>query len=129
MMSIQRNYFVFTPLLASTCTGTLEFRCITEPIRRIHPDIKYYEGTCEAVDFEGRSVVVSSRIDGHVKSYNVAWDRLVIASGAVSNTFGIEGVKEHAFFLKDIEDARSIRHRVLQCTISLMTRGYQLFVT
>jgi NADH dehydrogenase len=37
----------------------------------------------------------------------------------VSNTFGIPGVKEHAFFLKDIEDARSIRHRVLDCTMPI----------
>jgi NADH dehydrogenase FAD-containing subunit len=39
----------------------------------------------------------------------------VIACGAVSNTFNIPGAKEHAFFLKDISDARGIRHRVLDC--------------
>ena len=27
------NHFVFTPLLPSTAVGTLEFRCIQEPVR------------------------------------------------------------------------------------------------
>ena len=32
--------------------------------------------------------------------YPLKYDKLVIAVGAVSNTFGIPGVQEHAFFLK-----------------------------
>ena len=39
----------------------------------------------------------------------------MIACGAISNTFNIPGAKEHSFFLKDISDARRIRHRVLDC--------------
>lgn len=31
------NHFVFTPLLPSTAVGTLEFRCIQEPIRQEEP--------------------------------------------------------------------------------------------
>ena len=30
-----RNHMVFTPLLASTCVGTLEFRSVVEPVSRI----------------------------------------------------------------------------------------------
>jgi NADH dehydrogenase FAD-containing subunit len=40
---------------------------------------------------------------------------LVIAVGAYSNTFGIPGVKEHAFFLKEVNDARKIRQRLVDC--------------
>ena len=29
------NHFLFTPLLPSTAVGTLEFRCIQEPIRQV----------------------------------------------------------------------------------------------
>ena len=28
-----RNHFLFTPLLPSTSVGTLEFRCVQEPVR------------------------------------------------------------------------------------------------
>lgn len=41
------------------------------------------------------------------------YDKLVIACGAYSQTFGIPGVREHAHFLRDIGDARRIRLRVL----------------
>ncbi|ESK97028.1 hypothetical protein Moror_6385 [Moniliophthora roreri MCA 2997] len=43
------------------------------------------------------------------------YDKLVIAVGAYSQTFGIPGVKEHAHFLKDVKDARAIRSRILEC--------------
>ncbi|KAG7290584.1 hypothetical protein NEMBOFW57_000587 [Staphylotrichum longicolle] len=44
---------------------------------------------------------------------DIPYDKLVIACGAYSQTFGIEGVREHAHFLRDIGDARRIRLRVL----------------
>lgn len=31
-----RNHMLFTPLLASTTVGTLEFRSIAEPVRYVH---------------------------------------------------------------------------------------------
>jgi NADH:ubiquinone reductase (non-electrogenic) len=33
--------------------------------------------------------------------------------GAKVNTFGIPGVEEHCFFLKQVSDARAIRRRVV----------------
>jgi NADH dehydrogenase len=41
--------------------------------------------------------------------FTLGYDKLVIAVGANSNTFGIPGVGEYALFLKDISDARKIR--------------------
>ncbi|KAJ6905117.1 hypothetical protein NC652_022998 [Populus alba x Populus x berolinensis] len=40
-----RNHMVFTPLLASTCVGTLEFRSVAEPIGRIQPAISKAPGS------------------------------------------------------------------------------------
>jgi hypothetical protein len=34
-----RNHFLFTPLLPSTSVGTLEFRCVQEPVRTIKGEI------------------------------------------------------------------------------------------
>lgn len=39
----------------------------------------------------------------------------MISVGSYSNTFGIPGVKEFAFFLKDVQDARKIRKRLIEC--------------
>ncbi|GFS39270.1 alternative NAD(P)H dehydrogenase 1 [Actinidia rufa] len=53
-----RNHMVFTPLLASTCVGTLEFRSVAEPIGRIQPAISsanpvrsyFFLANCTGVD-------------------------------------------------------------------------------
>lgn len=48
-------------------------------------------------------------------AYWVEYDKLIIATGSRSQSFGTPGVKEHANFLKDVREARAIRHRLLQC--------------
>ena len=45
--------------------------------------------------------------------FNVAYDKLVIASGAEASTFGIKGVREHAIFLREVQHAQEIRRRLL----------------
>lgn len=57
-----RNHMVFTPLLASTCVGTLEFRSVAEPINRIQPAISrepasyYFLAKSTGVDFQNHEV-------------------------------------------------------------------------
>lgn len=49
------------------------------------------------------------------KLFDVQYDKLIVTVGCYSQTFGTPGVKEHAFFLKDVGDARRIRNRILAC--------------
>ncbi|KAL2263047.1 hypothetical protein VTK26DRAFT_8411 [Humicola hyalothermophila] len=139
-----RSYFVFTPLLASTSVGTLEFRTILEPVRRLPGQIGFYQGWADDIDFDRKIIRVEtnaaddaasktvlpapvpppSETSGQEKTVveakkpkgdliDIPYDKLVIACGAYSQTFGIEGVREYAHFLRDIGDARRIRLRVL----------------
>ncbi|EIW67161.1 hypothetical protein TREMEDRAFT_45240 [Tremella mesenterica DSM 1558] len=128
------SYFSFTPFLASTSVGTLEFRCATEPVRGIK-GLEYAQGWADSIDFERRELRIESSVTpphaelaamvarthpnhpGHpsIQFYNLPYDKLVIAVGCYSASFGIPGVKKHAHFLKDIRDARKIRRRLLEC--------------
>lgn len=45
--------------------------------------------------------------------FTVAYDKLVIATGAEASTFGITGVHEHALFLRDVKNAMDIRTKLL----------------
>ncbi|KAG6419106.1 hypothetical protein SASPL_121315 [Salvia splendens] len=105
-----RNHMVFTPLLASTCVGTLEFCSVAEPVSQIQtalakdPNSYFFLASCNGLDTDKREV------DYHFK---VAYDKLVIASGAEPLTFGIKGVHEHAFFLREVSHAQEIRKRLL----------------
>ena len=118
-----RNYFVFTPLLASTCVGTLEFRAIVEPIRRqgtLLPggkdaSLTYYEAGVSGIDFLTKRVTCTSTLEDKNEVFSVGYDKLIIACGAVSNTFNTPGVEEYGHFLKDVHDARRIRYRIMEC--------------
>ncbi len=108
-----RNHFLFSPLLPSTAVGTLEFRSIIEPIRRGIPGIRYYQARCTSVDTTRKEIVCSGALDGG--SFRLPYDMLVIAVGTVNNTYNIRGVEQHALFLKELIDARTIRERIIDC--------------
>jgi len=140
-----RSYFVFTPLLNSTAVGTLEFRTALEPVRsRRTPNVDFMQGWADDVDFGRKMVTIeesvvdsqqsramaedrcagesSGKIESHKrglrqegKRWEVAYDKLVVAVGCYSQTFGTKGVKGNAFFLNDVGDAGRIRTRVLEC--------------
>ncbi|KAG5928878.1 hypothetical protein E4U42_007745 [Claviceps africana] len=110
------NYFLFTPMLPSATVGTLEFRSLVEPIRRILSRVHghFVRAMAEDVHFSEKLVEVS-QIDSRGKKvrFYVPYDKLVIAVGSVSNPHGVKGL-ENAFFLKDINDARKIRNQIIR---------------
>ena len=130
-----RSYFVFTPLLNDAAVGTLEFRTVLEQVRRKNSGVSFLQGWADDVNFAEKTVTVEpSALDpdvghaltgerkgnqsiqpaGHtVPTFKVSYDKLVIAVGCYSQTFGTKGVKENAMFLKDVGDARKIRKRIL----------------
>jgi len=107
-----RNHFLFTPLLPSTTVGTIEFRSIIEPVRNIK-NIEFYKSYCIAIDPVNK--FITCREIDTPDTFRLPYDILVIAAGEITNTFNIEGVKEYAFFLKEIADARKIRTKVIEC--------------
>ncbi|KAF1949306.1 FAD/NAD(P)-binding domain-containing protein [Byssothecium circinans] len=139
-----RSYFAFTPLLASTSVGTLEFRTALEPVRTRRTNIDFFQGWADSVDFKNKKISIEEAVedpsssvaltqDRHAnqtkeqrqherkieakkgKLFELTYDKLIITVGCYSQTFGTPGVKEHAFFLKDVGDARRIRNRLLAC--------------
>ena len=96
-----RNHFLFTPLLASTTVGTLEFRSIIEPVRNYGFRDEHHFHLSKAIhlDMPNQALRCQSELDATM-IYNISYDKLVVAVGAVANSFGIPGVEEHAFYLK-----------------------------
>lgn len=67
---------------------------------------------------EGPAAQVKQQMDHMSKKgqlFELKYDKLVVSVGCYSQTFNTPGVKEHAFFLKDVGDSRGIRKRVLEC--------------
>ena len=114
-----RTNFVFTPLLAGTAVGTLEFRTAIESAYSI-PGVRVIRAWAENIDVAHKTLTAEPVIERDdivetrpASKFELQYDKLVIAVGCYSQTFGTPGVKEHAFFLKDMADARRIRLRIL----------------
>lgn len=120
-----RNHMVFTPLLPQTTTGTLEFRSVCEPITNIQPALaklphRFFRSVIYDVDFDKQLVecvgvgVVGGSENVPVNTFSVQYDYLIMAHGARPNTFNIPGVEDKAFFLREVNEARGIRKRLVQ---------------
>ena len=107
-----RNHFLFTPLLPSTTVGTLEFRCIIEPVRTLS-NLHYYQAHCDEINTQTKQIRCRDFFKTE-KEFSLDYDYLVCCHGAKSNTFNVPGVEQHAFFLKQLSDARAIRNRLME---------------
>lgn len=63
---------------------------------------------------EEKFVSAGTKIKNHVPMVEISYDKLVVTVGSYSQTFNTPGVRENAYFLKDVGDARRIRKRVLE---------------
>ncbi|KAI6127760.1 nucleotide-binding domain-containing protein [Pisolithus croceorrhizus] len=109
------NFTTFTPLLPSAAVGTVQFRSLIEPLRKI---IARLHG--QMIYGKAMDLVMSERLlevevldaSGHPQRIYVPYDKLIIACGSVSSTHGVPGL-EHCFQLKSISDAQAIRRRII----------------
>lgn len=102
----KNNYFVFTPLLHEVATGGIDPGDIVFPIRDLTMGrTEHLEAEVLNVDLLKKSVVTSRG--------EVSYDYLVIALGAETNFFGIPGVAENSFTLKNINDAKRLKNHLV----------------
>jgi NADH dehydrogenase len=109
------NYLLFTPMLAEVASGALESRHISAPVRASVPHTRFRHGRVEHLDPVARTV----RVAGHAGT--IPYDHLVLAVGSVPHTFGLPGVEQHAWTLKNLSDATRLRDHV----IGLLERAEQ----
>jgi NADH:ubiquinone reductase (H+-translocating) len=104
----RRNHHLFQPLLYQVATAALNPADIASPIRRIlrrQRNASVILGEASSIDTPRKIVQL---LDGEV-----AYDFLILASGATHSYFGHDEWLEPAPGLKTLEDAVEIRRRVL----------------
>jgi NADH:ubiquinone reductase (H+-translocating) len=105
----QRNHHLFQPLLYQVATAALATSEIAWPIRylvRKRQEVTTLLGVVSGVDAHSRTIMLQ---DGAVVSFNT----LILATGARHAYFGHDEWEPFAPGLKTLEDATSIRRRVL----------------
>ncbi|KAG2429690.1 hypothetical protein HYH02_013948 [Chlamydomonas schloesseri] len=112
-----RNHFLFTPMLPSTAVGTVEFRSLLEPVRTSNPCVTYLEAECDSLDPHSKVAVCTAKFshtDGRRPQFEIQYDKAVVAVGEQPATFGVPGVREHCFFMKEVSDAVALRKRIAE---------------
>lgn len=101
------NYFLFTPLLHEVATGALTPGSVAEPLREVFhgTNVRVVQGNIDSIDAANKTVKISGT--------PIAYDYLVIATGAETNYYGIQGAEKCSFALKNLYDAARIRSRVI----------------
>jgi NADH dehydrogenase len=103
------NHHLFQPLLYQVATAGLSAPAVAAPIRHIlagQDNVTVIYGNATRIDAARRAVV----LDG---GDQIAYDRLIVATGATNSYFGHDDWAAHAPSLKTLEDAYEIRRRVL----------------
>ncbi len=103
----RQNHHLFQPLLYQVATATLSPSDIASPLRGIlgRHGIGVLLAEAMGVDVPGKRLLLA---DGAL-----AYDFLILATGATHSYFGNEHWARHTMGLKTIEDALEIRRRVL----------------
>lgn len=104
----KNNYNFFPPLLYQVATAFLEVSNISYPFRRLfrkHKNVKVRLGELIEINKAENKIVLSN---GELK-----YDHLVIATGTISNFFGMKNIEENALPMKTVDDAILLRNTML----------------
>jgi NADH:ubiquinone reductase (non-electrogenic) len=85
-------------------------------VRSANPCATYFEAAAKEVDLEAQRVTCESasivRTNVKKRRFIVPYDYLCVAVGEMPATFGVPGVREHAFFMKEVSDTVAMRKRI-----------------
>lgn len=106
----QFNYHTFQPLLYQVATAALEPEEVAHSVRGIYQDqenLNFRLAKVAGVAWERQELLTE-------EGSPISFDYLILAAGASTNYFGIEGVEENAFPLKSIPEAIALRSHIMR---------------
>jgi len=105
----RRNHHLFQPLLYQVATAGLSAPDIAAPLRHIlrrQDNVEVLLGEVTGIDAAQRRITLA---DGNA----IAYDTLLLASGATHSYFGHDAWAAHAPGLKTVDDALQLRRKLL----------------
>ena len=106
-----RSYMTYQPFLPEAAAGSISPRHVVVPLRQVLPGAEVLTGRVTSIDQDRKVAVVAPIVGG---PYEVPFDLLIVALGAVSRTFPIPGLAENGIGMKGVEEAIGLRNHVLE---------------
>ena len=108
----RQNFSLFTPMLHEVAASDLDAADIVNPMRKLLRRVQFFAGNVEAIDLNGKKVLVSHGDGRH--EHELPYDHLVLALGSVPNFFNLPGVAERSLTMKSLDDAIALRSRLIE---------------
>jgi NADH dehydrogenase len=105
----RNNYHNFQPLLYQVATGALEADSIAYPIRKIfagQANFFFRMADVQRIDSADNTLITSVG--------DIRYDYLVLATGSLTNFFGLESIERNAMQIKSIPNALNLRSFIFQ---------------
>jgi NADH:ubiquinone reductase (H+-translocating) len=113
----KHNHHTFQPLLYQVATSGLETNSIVAPFRKLfgkQDDFYFRLGEVKKINAAENSIETSIGV--------VKYDYLIIATGAVTNFYGMTEVEKFSSSMKNIVDATKLRNKIIrQLEYALLT--------
>lgn len=102
----KHDYHYETTWLHETSAGTIQRNAASYCIKNIlnNKKVTFVKATAQKVDEKNKKVILSTG--------EISYDYLVIALGGESETFGIKGLREHAYFLESLNASVQIKEQL-----------------
>jgi NADH dehydrogenase len=110
MLIDAHNYHTFQPLLYQVATAALEPEEIAHSVRGLfhdQPNLSFRLAKVTDVDWTAKTLQTEA-------GESIPFDYAVFAAGAVTNDFGIEGIRDYAFPLKHLDEAVALRSHIMR---------------
>ncbi|MFH9968496.1 NAD(P)/FAD-dependent oxidoreductase [Streptomyces mirabilis] len=105
-----RPYMTYQPFLPEVTAGSVEARHAAVSLRRHLRRARLIAGTVTAIRHADRTITVRP---ANGADYELRYDTIVVTAGAVTRTFPIPALAQHAIGLKHVEEAVAIRDRLM----------------
>ncbi len=102
------DHFTFKPMLYEYLSGEVEAWHIAPNYSELLDDARVIRGSVSSIDFEARRVTIEER------SALLDYDVLVLALGATTNYWGVEGAEQFTLPFRTISDANHLRRRMTE---------------
>ncbi|MEM9218919.1 MAG: NAD(P)/FAD-dependent oxidoreductase [Cyanobacteria bacterium P01_F01_bin.150] len=106
----RNNYNTFVPLLYQVAAAQIEPEKIAYPLRtaaRCSDRLYFQMAEVKHIDFETQQIETDRSV--------IPYDFLVLATGSRTQYFGVAGAKQHAFSMRNLDEAIAIRNHIFGC--------------
>ena len=104
----QQDHFLFKPMLYEYLSGEVELWHIAPNFSELLDNVRLIRGAVNSIDLDSRSVVIEGR------NTPLNYDVLVMALGAITNYWGVDGAEQFTLPFREVEDANRLRRRMTQ---------------